>query len=418
MNMKFRNISGYKFVIIAVGIAVYLGASMCDTLNSSDRFTKIKHANGKIYAGSETCKSCHADIVRSYRLTAHFNTSAVATTDNIRGSFDSATNYFRYNTRMEVDMEKRNGKAFQVAYIGGKEWLSAPFDIIIGSGNKGQTYLYWNKKTLFQLPVSFYAPLNEWCNSPGFPSDMILFNRIIPGQCMECHTTAFKTLSVGENRETYEVPQAIYGIDCERCHGPSAEHVSFHLDHPEAKEGGLITRYLTLNRQQKLDACAMCHSGLRKAIKSSFAFLPGDQLNEYSLPNYNIDTAALLDVHGNQYGLLAVSKCFKVSGTMNCSTCHNVHVKESERQEQVFSKRCISCHTSLSHSFDKQGDPGLADNKCIDCHMPALPSAKIFMSVTGKEQTVADLIRTHRIAIYPEETKKIIKAQNYISSKR
>ena len=42
---------------------------------------------------------------------------------------------------------------------------------------------------------------------------------------------------------------------------------------------------------------------------------------------------------------------------------------------------------------------------CIDCHMPALPSNKILLELRGDKTPVADLVRTHRIAIYPDISK-------------
>jgi hypothetical protein len=48
----------------------------------------------------------------------------------------------------------------------------------------------------------------------------------------------------------------------------------------------------------------------------------------------------------------------------------------------------------------KTSKPGRVD--CIDCHMPALPSAVITFGVNGKDKPMPDLIRTHRVAIYPD----------------
>jgi hypothetical protein len=38
--------------------------------------------------------------------------------------------------------------------------------LVTGSGEKGQTYLYWRGNQLFQLPVSYWTELREWVNSP------------------------------------------------------------------------------------------------------------------------------------------------------------------------------------------------------------------------------------------------------------
>jgi len=37
--------------------------------------------------------------------------------------------------------------------------------------------------------------------------------------------------------------------------------------------------------------------------------------------------------------------------------------------------------------------------------MPLLPSQKIFLQMSDEKQSTADLVRTHRVAIYPEQTK-------------
>jgi hypothetical protein len=34
--------------------------------------------------------------------------------------------------------------------------------------------------------------------------------------------------------------------------------------------------------------------------------------------------------------------------------------------------------------------------------MPALASQKIIMRISGKDQLIHDLVRTHRVAIYPD----------------
>ena len=68
---------------------------------------------------------------------------------------------------------------------------SAPIDIVIGSGRKGQTYLYWEGERLFQLPVSYWTGIG-WANSPGYPSGTAIFNRPADPRCLECltHCTA------------------------------------------------------------------------------------------------------------------------------------------------------------------------------------------------------------------------------------
>jgi hypothetical protein len=310
---------------------------------------------------------------------------------------------------MEVVMEQKDGGFFQTALVNGMESQSGKFDIVIGSGRKGQTYLSWQDDVLYQLPVSYYSPLNSWCNSPGYPTNYIKFDRIIPAQCLECHGT-YASYGIDSSGVTFfDTNQIMYGIDCERCHGPAADHVSFHQEHPAEKQANYITTYKLLNRQQRLDACALCHSGFRDEIQPAFSFQAGDKLDEFSAVKYNPDSVSTLDVHGNQYGLLTSSKCFMMSEQMDCASCHNVHQDEANRPD-LFSQRCISCHTSTKHtSFTLPSKSSFMINKnCVDCHMPMLPSQKIVLNVAGTEKSVPDLVRTHRVAIYPDITKAFL----------
>ena len=101
----------------------------------------------------------------------------------------------------------------------------------------------------------------------------------------------------------------VYGIDCERCHGPAKKHVEFHLKNPNVKVANSITSFKTLNRQQKLDACALCHAGNDgMKLKSRFEFKPGDNLSEFFRETKSINDTTNIDVHGNQYRLMAQSK--------------------------------------------------------------------------------------------------------------
>ena len=89
-------------------------------------------------------------------------------------------------------------------------------------------------------------------------------------------------------------------------------------------------------------------------LKPSFTFQSGDKLADF----FSIDTAgktvADMDVHGNQYGMLASSKCFRMSG-MTCLTRHSPHARETG-QKELFSQRRASCHTEQHGNFCKAKD--------------------------------------------------------------
>lgn len=415
MFKLFGKIKKSHFVILGLCLVIYFGNVMFitagNTFNSRD---KIENDITK-FAGSAVCATCHKDIYESHIKTAHYLDSRPAAKEFIKGSFSRGKNKFVYNKWSEVILEQKEDSFFQTAFINGVEYKKEPFGIVIGSGRKGQTYLYWDDNKLFQLPVSYYTNLNSWCNSPGFPVNLAKFDRIIPAECLECHGTYAKVEEDENHEPFYDKSQIIYGIDCERCHGAAAEHVTYQQAHPEEKIAKYIIRIKQLSRQQRLDGCALCHSGFRNAIKPAFTFTIGDTLENYSSARYSVDSISTLDVHGNQYGLLMASKCFKMS-QLDCSSCHNVHVNEAN-SPKIFSQRCIACHTDTKHTTlmlpaDKRQ---LLTNNCIDCHMPMLPSRKIVLNVANSENAVPDVVRTHKVGIYPDKTKELlekIKAMN------
>lgn len=377
--------------------------STCVGDGAKDQVITITHENGQQYAGSPTCAKCHQEIYKTHLATAHYRTSAPASDETIKGSFDPGKNIFDYNPQMRVVMEKRDDKYFQAAYLQGNADMAQPFDMVIGSGTKGQSYLFWYNNMLFQLPVSYYTPADSWTNSPGYPDNHVLFNRPITGRCLECHGTYFKKISSQDTFPVeYDRNQIVYGIDCERCHGPAKMHVDFQQANPNVKTAKYIINPASLSRKQQLDACALCHSGLRKSIKPSFSFITGDNLENYSEPDYDSSKTAELDVHGNQYGLLTASKCFKMSKDMNCSTCHDTHVKE-RGNHALFSSRCQNCHSMEKNNFcTVKGDISYIKNNCIKCHMPETPSKILTLRIMEDKDVVPNMVRTHLIGIYKD----------------
>jgi hypothetical protein len=119
-------------------------------------------------------------------------------------------------------------------------------------------------------------------------------------------------------------------------------------------------------------------------------------LSNYFGPGPPVDSTHA-EVHGNQYGLLAASKCFQVSGTLECGSCHNSHMAESGDMA-VYSQRCMNCHKPGAMS-GVHGGKDITRN-CIDCHMPVQASSLVTMMVPGKKELSPLLVRSHLIAIY------------------
>jgi len=226
---------------------------------------------------------------------------------------------------------------------------------------------------------------------------------------MECHSTfADKISPEGEEPEAFASNRIIYGVDCEKCHGPAKQHVDFHTSNPKETIAKYILNPHNLNREQSLDMCRLCHGGRLNKTKPSFSFQPGDKLTDFFALDTAKKDAANIDVHGNQYGLLAASECFKKSD-LTCVTCHDSHKNESSNLA-LFSQRCLSCHNAdkgiICPKTKTIGNK--INSNCIDCHMPNQPSKSIAVLLEGNKVPVSAVMRTHYIKPYPEETKKLV----------
>jgi len=401
-------INGNRGLFIVIS-SIFTGSFFLARCNSSDKKEIENQVLSSTFAGSVACSSCHRDIFEKHVQTGHFLSSILAAADLVKGSFENGRNEYHFTGLSSVKMEKRNDSLFQVEYVMGKEKQKSKIDIVVGSGKKGQSFLSWKNNSLVQLPVTYFTPESTWTSSPGFHPRKIAFNRVVTSRCLECHGTYFQTISAkGKHPEEFDKRNIIYGIDCEKCHGPGKEHVNFHLNNPGIKEAKYIVNTGKLSRQIQLDLCALCHRGGLNKTMPSFSFTAGDSLADFfAESNIPLQTGGI-DVHGNQLGMLMQSKCF-FSSDMTCQSCHNPHEKEV-RKPKVFSQRCMACHTEgkskLCGLAKTHGN--IINNNCIDCHMPLEQSHSIAVYLEGASTPTPAKLRSHYIAVYKEDAEKIL----------
>jgi len=399
----------WSAIIIVIIVSCIFLLTRCINDSAKKREKKNTNESFKKFAGSTVCANCHKDVYDKHLYTEHHLTSSLATEKNILGNFEKGKNVFVFDPFTNVTMEKKDSGFYQVEYSNGNEIRKGRFDIVIGSGRKGQSYLNWLKDRLVQLPITYFSPAGQWSNSPGYPPDKVVFYRPITSRCLECHSTYFeKTSDAAKALEDFDHNKIIYGVDCEKCHGPAAMHVEFQSKNPTIKEAKFIVNPGKLTRERLLDLCGLCHGGQLSKTKPSFSFQPGDTLSNYFLANSNPLNVGNIDVHGNQLGLLSLSKCFTM-GNLTCINCHNIHENENGKTA-LFSQRCMTCH---SEGHEKQCKmtvvigPSITKN-CIDCHMPKQASHAVAVYLEGSDAPTPALMRTHYIKVYQEESKKIL----------
>lgn len=397
-------------IVLSLSISSFIAchgddASRENTLRLDAKEIRATRPDGRAYTGSESCNECHQEIYRSFVKTAHSRSSSIATDETVSRQFSVG------NTTLELEndssqklllrMEERSNGYFQslVRATEDQEIIeeSRRADIVIGSGRKGISYLYWKRKFLFQLPAMYHLATESWRLGPGF-RDANFQRKIIP-RCLECHSTYFQRLKSKEGNK-YSRVGFVAGIGCESCHSPGAKHVAFHRANPNVSKGRFIVNSENLPYERQLNVCQACHASNVDSAENPFSFVPGDNLDDH-MKTIVSQNSSPNDVHGNQFVHMAQSKCFKVSGNLTCSSCHDSH--RTERSDMAkFSERCLNCHMDVS-SCGMAGKLGekIASN-CIDCHMPNTPSLSITVELE-KDKFVPVEVRKHRIGIYPDK---------------
>jgi cytochrome c554/c'-like protein len=368
------------------------GAAAARTPHTSDQ-----------YAGVEACRPCHNAIVQTYTRTGHWLSSRLASPASMSPSFTAGGDVVpTSNPELQYRVEARPDGFFQTAVIGppGEARLRTQrIDLVIGSGRRGQTYLWWRGDELLQLPLSYWNELKAWGNSPGYSDRTADFTHPVIPRCLDCHATFADAASATSNR--FNKTTMLLGISCEKCHGPAADHVAAHRSNrrSRASEGRDVVNPARLDRERRVDLCGSCHGG--QILGAPFSFVPGDPIKRPAivartgLPGVGTGTPVNLgiDSHGQQMTALMNSRCFQ-SGTMTCETCHKPHATGA-----VGSEHCLTCHkVDGCGRFAKDGRA--IAGRCVDCHMPVQSSSLILSTNAGR--TAQAHLRSHLIAVYPD----------------
>jgi tetratricopeptide (TPR) repeat protein len=226
-----------------------------------------------------------------------------------------------------------------------------------------------NRKTWFNYPQSAVRHFLEDQYDEPLPwkDRMYTFNT----GCYNCHVSQL-TSNFDLATETYQTTWREAGINCETCHGPSAEHVRVCR---EAAEGEvpedlkiIITSEFT--PQQQNASCAPCHA---KVTPITAGYTPGDRFFD----NFNISTLEDPDFYpdgrdlGENYTYTGwlMNPCLK-SGDIHCVTCHTSSGRNrfSDNPNQA----CTMCHTDRAESLAEHTmhEPGTPGSECVSCHAP------------------------------------------------
>jgi len=234
----------------------------------------------------------------------------------------------------------------------------------IGAGKIGYTYVVRIGDYLFESPASWYRK-HGWDFSPGYGNMASAdFDRLIDSSCLFCHSGNAR-FAGSDGRRFSGV--ALAPVSCERCHGPSEDHVRT----PSSKN---IVNPAKLPRRARDSVCEQCHlegeTRLLNPGKNWPDYRPGEELEHiavtYLLTRGDREVRAV-----EQVEQLALSKCARASaGKLWCGTCHNPHREVTDRAREIRAI-CQGCHPTLSKAAHA------SVTECVSCHMPRLSADDI-----------------------------------------
>ena len=423
----------------------------------------VKRENG--YVGSAACRACHPGEHESWHHSWHRTMTQVASPETLIGPpetmhwFGKTWKLFERDGQLLVNSEipesVRSPQADPFARI------ERPAVLTTGSHHMQVCWypIFEDKQSLAMLPFAWVKEAKRWIPRDAVfltppKSNMTSEVGRWSNECIACHATA-GTLGLANDPELdadggFTVkfsdanPQVMdFGISCEACHGPGAEHVRAnesplrrYRQHFSDAADDTIVRPSRLSHIQSSQICGQCHSiSVTPTTEANVAyakhghdFRPGDDLDKSSrrkilrcgaregdrpdLWEESFWSDGQVRVSGREYNGLIESPCFQ-RGKMSCISCHKMHPDSSTRDLEEWSddqlghgmrtnSACVQCHqefaseaTLTAHTHHSANSSG---SNCYNCHMAysTYGLLKALRSHTIESPSVATTLTTGR----------------------
>ncbi|HEY7391261.1 MAG TPA: cytochrome c3 family protein, partial [Bryobacteraceae bacterium] len=343
------------------------------------------------YVDPALCATCHPKIAQTYKFTGMARSFYRPSAENTIGLPHQSQPYYHKASDSYFSIFERQGRFYQRRYqIGfdGKETniIEKEIDFVMGSGNHVRAYLNrTSRNTLVELPLAWYSENGGyWAMNAGYDRpDHPGFRRTITYQCMFCHNGVPEIPSTGgdpvvEPVFTGRMPE---GIDCQRCHGPGAKHVTVAQTAGTTREEirGAIVDPARLSPEREMEVCLQCHlettsyrlpNAIVRYERGPFSYRPGEPLGDFVFHFDSVPANEKFEIAGQGYRLRR-SACFRMSaGRLRCTTCHNPHdIPRGETAAQHYNQVCRQCHGAALNQLVAAGRH-TQSTECVACHMP------------------------------------------------
>jgi predicted CXXCH cytochrome family protein len=367
--------------------------------------TPLSTLSSRGYVDAKLCYGCHVAIYTTYSRTGMGRSFGKATVSNSIEDYTKNNRFYHAASGTWFEMLARDGEYFQRRYqtgYGGRQTNvdETRVDYYLGSANHARSYLHRTSDgRLVQLPVTWYSENGgAWAMSPGYDSrEQWYSQRGVPYECLFCHNSYADVPATFRRRGDAQVYPATLpeGIDCQRCHGPGANHIRA-AQVKDARPDDLrrtIVNPSRLTADRQLEICMQCHlettsmnlpESITRFDRAPFSYLPPEPLGAFKIFFDRADGSRQdgpFEIAHSAYRLRE-SQCYLQSnGALTCVTCHNPHdVSRNARGAGEYNGVCLRCHSSALKQLVSNGKHTQAPD-CVDCHMPKRRTSDVIHAV-------------------------------------
>ena len=331
-----------------------------------------------VAVGDRRCGACHLDEYRASRESRMARTAARVTLESRErwfgaerlerptqwpsGQATAAPRYVRDDEGVVCEVRDASG-----------DWQRVRVAAVFGSGERGYTPIALEDGPgVRELRVTYFEQEARWRLTPGAEGDPDPLGYVrspeFSNDCLVCHMTVIR-----ERDGKLDLAECVFGIGCERCHGPGSVHVDAATRgdaSDESAHGGVFDPG-KLAAADGVRFCGQCHRR-PEDIEPERAFRRTPDLARHAGAS------------------LMLSACFVRSppeSTITCLDCHDPH-RPIDAARDEFNRACARCHAEPERSHTS--DLGELASDCVMCHMPRETRAFFGLSFTSHWIRVPD----------------------------
>ncbi|MGV3658862.1 MAG: tetratricopeptide repeat protein [Prosthecobacter sp.] len=332
------------------------------------------------YAGSQSCRECHADQFGKWMTSNHGLAERQPDAKLDDPGFVPAKTFAHGTQSTEA---RKNGADYEIVALGFDN-KTTPYKVqrVIGHDPLRQFLVDGGSGRLQAMEACLDPHKNEWFNvygnedrKPGEWGHWTGRGMVWNQMCATCHNTRLRK-NYEAATDSYHTTMAEMTVSCESCHGPMKAHNEWQRGNRGAKGDPTLVKW---SRDQHVENCAGCHAR-RGEITGDF--VPGESFwDHYQLTITDQSDTFYPDgqIRDENYEFSSFFSSRMHHAGVRCMDCHDMH---SMQTILPGNQLCVRCHTPAgggggfpkaiaivpeTHSFHQAASTG---NQCVNCHMP------------------------------------------------